>query len=104
MVPSPFPLRLTNPRLSRTIWFLKVSGSFPATAPVSWVRKVSANVNGTTPAADTIIAGSTYELGGWAVKAFEIDLTGVDYNGPVFVAIDTLPGTFALFSSVEFIA
>jgi hypothetical protein len=68
------------------------------------IMLVSANVNGTTPAADTIIAGGTYELGGWAVKAFEIDLTGVDYNGPVFVAIDTLPGTFALFSSVEFIA
>ena len=56
-----------------------------------------------SPAEETIIAGGTYELGGWAVQAFEIDLTGVDYNGPVYVAIDALPGTFALFASVEFI-
>jgi hypothetical protein len=64
---------------------------------------VSAEVNGTAPAEGTIIAGGTYELGGWAVQAFEIDLTDVNYNGPVYVCIDTLPGTFALFASVEFI-
>jgi hypothetical protein len=57
-----------------------------------------------SPAEETIIAGGTYELKGWAVTAFEIDLTDVDYNGPVWLAIDALPGTFALFSSVEFIA
>ena len=56
-----------------------------------------------SPAEETIIAGGTYELGGWAVQAFEIDLTNVSYNGPVYVAIDALPGTFALFASVEFI-
>ena len=56
-----------------------------------------------SPAEKTIIAGSTYELKGWAVTAFEIDLTGVNYNGPVWLAIDALPGTFALFASVEFI-
>ena len=56
-----------------------------------------------SPAAETIIAGGTYELKGWAVTAFEIDLTGIDYNGPVWLAIDALPGTFALFASVEFI-
>ena len=56
-----------------------------------------------SPAAETIIAGGTYELKGWKVTAFEIDLTGIDYNGPVWLAIDALPGTFALFSSVEFI-
>ena len=67
------------------------------------IMLVSANVNGTAPADGTIIAGGTYELGGWAVQAFEIDLTEVDYNGPVYVCIDTLPGTFALFASVEFI-
>ncbi len=67
------------------------------------IMLVSADVNGTAPAEETIIAGGTYELGGWAVQAFEIDLTNVDYNGPVYVAIDTLPGTFALFASVEFI-
>ena len=57
-----------------------------------------------SPAAETIIAGGTYELKGWAVTAFEIDLTGIDYNGPVWLAIDALPGTFALVSSVEFVA
>ena len=67
------------------------------------IMLTSADVNGTAPADGTIIAGGTYELKGWAVTAFEIDLTGIDYNGPVYVAIDTLPGTFALFSSVEFI-
>ena len=67
------------------------------------IMLVSADVNGTAPADGTIIAGGTYELGGWAVQAFEIDLTDVDYNGPVYLCIDTLPGTFALFASVEFI-
>ena len=57
-----------------------------------------------SPAAETIIAGGTYELKGWKVTAFEIDLTGIDYNGPVWLAIDALPGTFALVASVEFIA
>ena len=57
-----------------------------------------------SPAAETVIAGGTYELKGWAVTAFEIDLTGIDYNGPVWLAIDALPGTFALVASVEFIA
>ena len=56
-----------------------------------------------SPAEETIIAGGTYELKGWAVTAFEIDLTDVNYNGPVWLAIDALPGTFALFASVEFI-
>ena len=57
-----------------------------------------------SPAAETIIAGGTYELKGWAVTAFEIDLTSIDYNGPVWLAIDALPGTFALVASVEFVA
>jgi hypothetical protein len=56
-----------------------------------------------SPAEGTVIAGGTYELKGWAVTAFEIDLTGIDYNGPVWLAIDALPGTFALVASVEFI-
>lgn len=56
-----------------------------------------------SPADETVIAGSTYQLRGWAVTAFEIDLTGINYKGPVYVAIDSLPGTFALISSVEFI-
>ena len=34
----------------------------------------------------------------------EIDLSGIDYNGPVWLAIDALPGTFALVASVEFVA
>ena len=57
-----------------------------------------------SPAEGTVIAGGTYELKGWKVTAFEIDLTGIDYNGPVWLAIDALPGTFALVASIEFIA
>ena len=57
-----------------------------------------------SPAEETIIAGGTYELKGWKVTAFEIDLTGIDYNGPVWLAIDALPDTFALIASVEFVA
>jgi hypothetical protein len=56
-----------------------------------------------SPAEETIIAGDTYTLHGWAVEPFEIDLTGIDYYGPVYVTYDTLPGTFMLISSVEFI-
>ena len=57
-----------------------------------------------SPAEETIIAGGTYELKGWKVTPFEIDLTDVNYNGPVWLAVDTLPGTFAMVASVEFIA
>ena len=55
-----------------------------------------------SPTEDVVIAAADYTELGWAVHAVEIDLTGVDYNGPVFVTYDTLPGTFMLFSSVEF--
>ena len=68
------------------------------------IMLVSADTHLTnSPAEETIIAGATYEPCGWAVVAFEIDLTDVDYNGPVFVTYDTLPGTFMLFSEIEFI-
>jgi hypothetical protein len=56
-----------------------------------------------SPDEETIIVAKTYELHGWAVQAFEIDLTGIDYNGPVFLTHDSLPGGFALVSSIEFI-
>ena len=55
-----------------------------------------------SPTEDVVIAAADYTELGWAVHAIEIDLTGVDYAGPVFVTYDTLPGTFMLFSSVEF--
>ena len=55
-----------------------------------------------SPTEDVVLASTTYTELGWAVHAIEIDLTGVDYAGPVFVTYDTLPGTFMLFSSVEF--
>ena len=57
-----------------------------------------------SPAEDTIIAAATYELHGWAIAPFEIDLTGIDYNGPVFLTHDSLAGGFALVYSIEFIA
>ena len=55
-----------------------------------------------SPAEDTIIAAATYELHGWAVAPIEIDLTGIDYNGPVFLTHDSLTGGFALVYSIEF--
>ncbi|MBO5041331.1 MAG: hypothetical protein J6D87_00040, partial [Clostridia bacterium] len=56
-----------------------------------------------SPADENVIAYVDYTPMGWAVQAIEIDLTGVDYNGPVFATYDTLPGTFMLFAEVEFI-
>ena len=56
-----------------------------------------------SPNEDTIVAAATYELHGWAVAPIEIDLTGIDYNGPVFLTHDSLEGGFALVYSIEFI-
>ncbi|MBR5123936.1 MAG: hypothetical protein IKU90_02305 [Clostridia bacterium] len=68
------------------------------------IMLVNADVNMVmSPAAEQVIAGETYEPCGWSLVEIEIDLTNVDYNGPVFVTYDTLPGTFMLFGSVEFI-
>ena len=62
------------------------------------------DTNGTmSPAEEDIIASVTYTLHGWAPEAVEIDLSGIDYNGPVYVTYDTLPGTFMLVGSIEFI-
>ena len=65
------------------------------------LSKVDTNGNN-SPAEEDIIASITYTELGWAVHPVTIDLTGVNYNGPVYVTYDTLPGTFMLFSSVEF--
>lgn len=56
-----------------------------------------------SPTEDIILAATTYTELGWDVKPLEIDLTGVDYHGPVFVTYDTLPGNFMLISSVVLI-
>ena len=56
-----------------------------------------------SPNEEDIIASVTYTLHGWAPEAVEIDLSGIDYNGPVYVTYDTLPGTFMLVGAVEFI-
>jgi hypothetical protein len=55
------------------------------------------------PADADIIASTNYTPQGWALVEIEIDLTGVDYNGPVFLTYDTLPGTFMLIGSIEFV-
>ena len=55
-----------------------------------------------SPAEDTIVAAATYELHGWAVAPIEIDLTGIDYNGPLYLIHDSLTGGFALVYSIEF--
>ena len=68
------------------------------------IMLVTADTNMTnSPAEETIIASVDYAPMGWALTAIEIDLTGVDYNGPVFVTYDTLPGTFMLVGSIDFI-
>ena len=65
---------------------------------------VTADKNGTmSPDEATIIAAATYELHGWAVAPFEIDLTGIDYSGDVYLTHDSLPGGFALISEITFI-
>ena len=56
-----------------------------------------------SPESKDIIAYADYTLGGWRVRAIEIDLSKVTYKGPVYITIDALPGTFALFSSIEFL-
>ena len=64
---------------------------------------VNADKNGQmSPNEDTIVAAATYELHGWAVAPIEIDLTGIDYNGPLYLTHDSLTGGFALVYSIEF--
>lgn len=55
------------------------------------------------PNEEDIIVSATYTLEGWAVVEFMIDLTDIDYSGPIYVTWDTLPGTFMLIGSIEFI-
>jgi hypothetical protein len=57
-----------------------------------------------SPANENVIASVDYTPSGWALTAIEIDLTAVDYNGPVFLTWDTLGGTFMLIGSIEFVA
>ena len=56
-----------------------------------------------SPDESTVIAATTYRLHGWHLKAVEIDLTGVDYSGPVFLTNDSLPGNLTLVYSIEFV-
>ncbi|MBO7296372.1 MAG: hypothetical protein J6V39_03845, partial [Clostridia bacterium] len=57
-----------------------------------------------SPTDDVIIASNTYTLQGWKLVTVEIDLTEVDYAGPVFLTWDTLGGTFMLIGAIEFVA
>lgn len=57
-----------------------------------------------SPEEENIIASATYSLHGWVPEAVVIDLTDVDYSGPVYVTLDTLPGTFMLFGAIELIS
>lgn len=57
-----------------------------------------------SPREENIIASSTYTLRGWSLVTIEIDLSNVEYNGPVYVSWDTLAGTFLLIGSIEFYA
>ena len=66
------------------------------------ISKVDSNMSN-SPAEADIIASATYTLHGWTPEAVEIDLSGIDYNGPVFITYDTLPGTFMLVGAIEFV-
>lgn len=66
------------------------------------LSKVDNNMKN-APADEDIIASKTYTLEGWGIVPIEIDLTDVDYNGPVYITYDTLPGTFMLIGAVEFV-
>jgi hypothetical protein len=67
------------------------------------LSKVDNNMTN-APADADVIASVDYTPAGWALTTIEIDLTGVDYNGPVFLTYDTLAGTFMLIGSIEFVA
>jgi hypothetical protein len=56
-----------------------------------------------SPEQADIIASETYTLRGWAPYGLEIDLSGINYNGPVYITMDTLPGTFMLITAIEFV-
>ena len=56
-----------------------------------------------SPDAGEIIAATTYTLHGWSPEAVVIDLKGINYNGPVYISVDTLPGTFMLVTAIEFV-
>ena len=73
--------------------------------PHNRVMLTKVDTNGKmSPAEKDIIAYADYTLKGWRVQAIEIDLSQVTYKGPVYITIDSLPGTFVLFSSIEFLA
>ena len=68
------------------------------------IMLVSADMNMVmSPAEETVIASVDYTPSGWAVAAIEIDLSEIDYNGPIYVTYDTLEGTFMLVSEIVFI-
>ncbi len=56
-----------------------------------------------SPTPDNVIAGSTYMPKGWQLVAIEIDLTDVDYSGPVYITYDTLPGNIMAVGKIEFV-
>ncbi len=72
--------------------------------PHNRVMLTKVDTNGMmSPESKDVIASATYTLKGWRVNAIEIDLSKVTYKGPVYVTVDSLPGTFVLFSSIEFL-
>ena len=61
-----------------------------------------------SPDAATVVTSATFALPelnhSWAMQTIEIDLTAVDYSGNVYIAWDTLAGSFMVIASVEFVA
>ena len=61
-----------------------------------------------SPDAATVVTSATFALPelnqSWKMQTIEIDLTAVDYSGNVYIAWDTLAGSFMVIASVEFVA
>ena len=55
------------------------------------------------PSGDDFIAEQYTPDGGWAITAHEVDLSGVTYEGPVYVSADFLEAQFIIIDRVEFI-
>ena len=54
-----------------------------------------------SPEQSTVIASTQYTLEGWNLVPIEIDLSGIDYKGPVYITWDTLPASFMLIGRID---
>ena len=55
------------------------------------------------PDRESFIAEKYSPAGGWVITAHEVDLTGVDYSGPIYISADFLEGQFIIIDRIEFV-